>query len=123
MKVWSTHRPVSLGTYPKEYGAEAICNFDKREWVEEIRNYAWGYIVFAKDLPKREQDHYDLRPEIDERLNPMLDKAARAMARALRSGDMSRITKILDKAYAKGIIENDEELVEAAQRYVWEEQS
>lgn len=45
------------------------------------------------------------------------------MARALQSGNMSRITKILDKAYEKGIIKDEEELVKAAQRYVWEEQS
>lgn len=116
MRVWSTHRPISLGTYPKEYGVKGIHNFDSREWVEEIRNYAWGYIDFEQDLPKDEQDHYDLRPERNE--NPKLEQAARAMARALQKSDMSRISKILERAYDKGLIEDDEELVREAQLYM-----
>lgn len=116
MRVWSTHRPISIGTYPREYGVTDIVNFDSREWVEEIRNYAWGYIDYERDLPKDEQDHYDLRPERKE--NPRLEQAARAMARALKKGDMSRIAKILDKAYEKGLIEDDEELVREAQLYM-----
>ena len=122
MRVWSTHRPISIGTYPKEYGVNHIHNFNRREWVPEIHNYAWGYIDYSRDLPKEEQDHYDLRPET-EQLNPMLDKAARAMARALRKGDMVRMGKLLERAYAKNLIDDDEELFNAAKRYVWEEQS
>ena len=116
MRVWSTHRPISIGTYPREYGVTNIVNFDGREWVEEIRNYAWGYIDYERDLPKEEQDHYDLRPERKE--NPRLEQAARAMARALKKSDMTRIAKILDKAYDKGLIEDDEELVREAQLYM-----
>lgn len=112
MRVWSTHRPISIGTYPKEYGVKDIHNFSRREWVEEIRNYAWGYIDYERDLPKDEQDHYDLRPERKE--NPKLEQAARA----LKKGDMSRIAKILEKAYEKGLIEDDEELVREAQLYM-----
>jgi len=116
MRVWSTHRPVSIGTYPREYGVIAIHNFDRREWVEEIHNYAWGYIDFEQDLPKPEQDHYDLRPE--RHANKELEQAARAMARALQKSDMSRITKILERAYDKGLIESDDELVKEAQLYM-----
>ena len=116
MRVWSTHRPISIGTYPKEYGVENIHNFNGREWVDEIHNYAWGYIDYERDLPKEEQDHYDLRPERKE--NSKLEQAARAMARALKKSDMGRIAKILDKAYEKGLIDDDEELVREAQLYM-----
>jgi len=116
MRVWSTHRPISIGTYPKEYVVVDIRNFNRREWVEEIRNYAWGYIDYEQDLPKSEQDHYDLRPERKE--NPKLEQAARALAKALHSGDMGRTTKILERAYVKGLIEDDEELVKEAQLYM-----
>ena len=27
MRVWSTHRPISIGTYPREYGVEEIHNY------------------------------------------------------------------------------------------------
>ena len=116
MRVWSTHRPISIGTYPKEYVVKDIHNYNRREWVKEIRNYAYGYIDFEKDLPKSEQEHYDLLPERKE--NPKLEQAAKALARALEKGDMGRITKILERAYVKGLIENDEELVKEAQLYM-----
>lgn len=116
MRVWSTHRPIGIGTYPKEYGVIDMLNFDCRKWVPEIHNYAWGYIDYERDLPKSEQDHYDLRPE--RRENPRLEQAAKALARALDKGDMSRITKILERAYDKGLIEDDEELVKEAQLYM-----
>lgn len=116
MRVWSTHRPVSIGTYPREYGVKDVHNFNRREWVPEIGNYAWGYIDYEKDIPKEEQDHYDLRPEI--KVNPKLEQAAKAMAQALLKSDMSKISKILEKAYEMCLIEDDEELVRAAQKYM-----
>lgn len=116
MRVWSTHRPVSIGTYPKKYGVIEIHNFDCRKWVPEIHNYAFGYIDFEHDLPRSEQDHYDLRPERKE--NPKLEQAAKALARALEKSDMGRITKILERAYDKGLIEDDDELVMEAQLYM-----
>lgn len=116
MRVWSTLRPISIGTYPREYGVVNICNYDKREWVPEIHNYAWGYIDYEQDLPKREQDHYDLRPE--RHANEKLEKAARAMARALEKGDMRRIQKVLEKSYEMGLIDDEEELVREASLYM-----
>ena len=116
MRVWSTHRPVSIGTYPREYGVKEIHNFNHREWVEEIHNYAWGYIDYEQDLPMSEQDHYDLRPA--KVVNKELEQAAKAMAQALLKSDMSKISKILEKAYDMGLIEDDEELVRAAQKYM-----
>lgn len=116
MRVWSTHRPVSIGTYPREYGVEHIHNFNHREWVEQIHNYAWGYIDYEMDLPKAEQDHYDLRPEIT--VDPKMEIAAREMAKALKKSDMRLIQRVIEKAYEMDLIEDEEELVRAAQRYM-----
>lgn len=116
MRVWSTLRPISIGTYPKEYGVREIVNFGWRKMVPEIGRPAFGYIDYERDLPKEEQEHYDLWPEVT--VDPMLEKVAKLFAKALQKGDMSRITKILDKAYDKGLIEDDDELVKAAQIYM-----
>jgi hypothetical protein len=116
MRVWSTHRPVSIGTYPREYGVKEIHNFNRREWVEEIHNYAFGYIDYEQDLPKEEQEHFDLRPA--KVVNKELEQAARAMAQALLKSDMSKISKILEKAYDMGLIDDDEQLVSVAQKYM-----
>lgn len=116
MRVWSTLRPISIGTYPKEYGVIGIVNFGGREMVPEIGRLAFGYIDYEQDLPKGEQSHYDLWPE--RKTDPKLESAAKALARALQKGDMGRITKILERAYDKGLIEDDEELVREAQNYM-----
>lgn len=116
MRVWSTLRPINIGTYPKEYGVVNIVNFDQRQMVPEINHMAFGYIDFEQDLPKSEQEHYDLWPE--RHTNKKLEQAARAMAKALKKSDMSRIAKILDRAYAKGLIESDEELIDEASNYM-----
>ena len=116
MRVWSTLRPISIGTYPKEYGVIEIVNFDHRRMVPEINRQAFGYIDYERDLPKEVQSHYDLWPEVT--VDPRLEPVAKLFARALQEGDMSRITKIVDKAYEKGLIEDEEELVKAAQAYM-----
>lgn len=115
-RYWSTHRPVSIGTYPREYGVIEIVNFHGRKHVDEINALAFGYIDYERELPKEEQDHYDLRPEIivDERL----EAAAKAFARALTRGDYSKIQKIACKAYEMELIEDDDELFAAARKYM-----
>lgn len=117
MRVWSTHRPVSIGTYPREYGVKKIVNFNGRMMVPEINAYAWGYIDYEQDLPKEEQDHYDLRPEIKP-TDPRLESAAKALVKAIEKGNMGRITKILDKVYMMGLIEDEEEIVTLAGKYM-----
>ena len=116
MRVWSTLRPISIGTYPKEYGVLDIVNFGGRKMVPEIGRLAFGYIDYERDLPKSEQQHYDLWPEVKE--DPMLEAAAKAFARSLNSGDMRKISKVIEKAYAMELIEDEEELARAAQKYM-----
>ena len=47
----STHRPLSIGTFPKPQGNKVldIQNFDDRTFCEEIGREAWGYIEY--ELP------------------------------------------------------------------------
>ena len=116
MRVWSTLRPIFIGTYPKEYGVREIVNFGGRKMVPEIGRLAYGYIDYEQDLPRKEQEHYDLWPEVRE--DPKLEAAAKALARALEKSDMSRISKILEKAYETNLIEDDDELARAAQKYM-----
>lgn len=115
-RYWSTLRPVSIGTYPREYGVVEIANFRQREFVPEINAYAWGFIDFENELPESEQDHYDLRPEV--KVDPELERIARAFAKALARGNMKAISKAVETAYDKGLIEDEEELVAAAKAYM-----
>lgn len=115
-RYWSTHRPVSIGTYPREYGVIEIANFRQRKMVPEINAYAFGFIDFENELPRSEQDHYDLRPEV--KVDPELERIAKGFASALKRGKMDAITKAIDLAYSKGLIEDEDELVKAAQAYM-----
>lgn len=116
MRVWSTQRPVSIGTYPREYGVIRIVNFDQRTMVPEIGRLAFGYIDYEQDVPPQVQRHYDLWAE--KREDPRLEGAARALARALKVGDMERAYRVIDKACDLGIVENGDKLVVASERYM-----
>lgn len=112
-RYWSTHRPISIGCYPKGYEVINIVNFDRRTEVPEIGNrLAFGYIDFERDLPAEEQRHYDLMPAAKPK-DPRLDGAARTLARALDRGDEEAFDRILAKALMLGIAEEDELLDEA----------
>ena len=54
VKYYSTQRPVSPGTFPRE-GAGRIVNFDNKQFCEEIGRDAWGYFTsitsFMLSLP------------------------------------------------------------------------
>lgn len=116
MRVWSLLRPISMGTYPKEYGVKDIVNFHHKEFVPEINRQAFGYIDYEQDLPKEEQEHYDLMPvpEID----PKLEKYAKAYARFANQGNQQRMWKVIEKAFEAGVIEEEDELIKAASMYV-----
>ena len=59
MKYYSTQRPVSPGTFPRE-GAGRIVNFDSKQFCEEIGRDAWGYIEYAEPLSAAQMDAYEL---------------------------------------------------------------
>lgn len=50
-RYYSTHRPLSIGTFPKPQGNKVldIQNFDDRTFCEEIGREAWGYVEY--ELP------------------------------------------------------------------------
>lgn len=64
MKVYSTQRPVSIGTYPTG-GVIEIVNFDYRTHVDEINRPAWGYIEYSRELSEKELSEYELVPVYD----------------------------------------------------------
>ena len=62
-RYYSTQRPVSIGTYPKENGDPVnIVNFDRREPVDGGKMQAWGYLEYSEPLTAKQQAAYELRP-------------------------------------------------------------
>ena len=59
VKYYSTQRPVSPGTFPRE-GAGRIVNFDNKQFCEEIGRDAWGYIEYAEPLSAAQMEAYEL---------------------------------------------------------------
>ena len=64
---FSTMRPVSIGTYPKE-GMQEFKNFRKRKYIREIEQEAWGILKYDRELTPEECKKYELVefPEIIE---------------------------------------------------------
>ena len=62
---YSTLRPVSIGTYPKE-GMVSFHNFDKRTYCPDIEWEAWGYLEYDRELTKKEMESYDLTAPFDD---------------------------------------------------------
>ena len=70
-RYYSTQRPVSIGTYPKDTGKpEAIVNFDQREPVDGGKAQAWGYLEYKEPLSQKQIDSYELRPAENQRERP-----------------------------------------------------
>ena len=60
-KYFSVHRPVGIGTYPKE-GMKEFENFDYRK---EVRDgiCAWGILYYDRKLTEKEMHDYELLPD------------------------------------------------------------
>lgn len=59
-RYYSTLRPVSIGTYPRPEEATNIVNYDNRTFIDDIGQYAWGYIEYENPLEWSEAKQYDL---------------------------------------------------------------
>ena len=59
MRYYSLHRPVSVGTYPKD-GVVAVYNFDDKQECKNIGLSAWGYIEYDRKLTDEEIKEYEL---------------------------------------------------------------
>lgn len=62
MRYYSTQRPVTPGSYPKE-GVVEIKNFEEKTLCKEIGREAWGYIEYDRELTEAEARDYELTPE------------------------------------------------------------
>lgn len=63
-KYYSLYRPIGIGCCPKQ-GLKEVVNFDSRKLVEEIDNYAWGYVIYDHELSPEEAARYELEQEND----------------------------------------------------------
>lgn len=57
-KYFTILRPVSIGTFPKK-GLIDFVNYDNRRYVPEIDHNAWGYLLYNRELSKKEMHDYD----------------------------------------------------------------
>lgn len=76
MIYYSTHRPVTPGSFPKPAGNRIIeiNNFDKRRFCTDIGREAWGYIDFEKPLSENIQKQYELTPAAEPKIGrPMTE--------------------------------------------------
>ena len=60
MRYYSTQRPVTPGSYPRNYSVKAIHNFEQKTFCEEIGCEAWGYIEFTACIPEAEAERWEL---------------------------------------------------------------
>lgn len=60
-RYYSTQRPVMPGGYPKGAVVVGIENFDCRQYVEEIKANAWGYIEYREPISDFDIGDYELR--------------------------------------------------------------
>lgn len=55
-----TNRPPDIGTYPKKETLASMEAFDKREYVQSIERYAWGWVSYTEPLTDKEVKDYEL---------------------------------------------------------------
>lgn len=60
MRYFSTQRPITPGSFPKDKEVEKIVNFDVKTFCTEIGREAWGYIEYKLALTREEADAYEL---------------------------------------------------------------
>ena len=66
-KYYSTQRPVSIGTFPKDHFKAPIRlqNYDGRLPVEGGAFLAWGHLTYTRPLTEKQVADYELRPAPD----------------------------------------------------------
>ena len=81
-KYYSTQRPVSIGTFPKDHFKAPIRlqNYDGRLPVEGGAFRAWGEVVYDTPLTEGELRSYELRPS---RNNPDIRRQMDAQAQVV----------------------------------------
>lgn len=59
-KYYSTMRPILPGGYPQTAKVLEIHNFDTAIFCEEIKQDAWGYILYEKPISDKDAENYEL---------------------------------------------------------------
>lgn len=62
MRYYSTQRPVTPGSYPKD-GAVHIENYSQPKLIDEIGRTAWGFIDYDRELTAEEAERWELTPD------------------------------------------------------------
>lgn len=62
MRYYSTQRPVTPGSYPKD-GAVCIENYGQPKFIDEIGRTAWGFIDYDRELTAEEAGRCELTPD------------------------------------------------------------
>ena len=62
MRYYSTHRPVTPGSFPNPPGNKVleIHNFDSKTYCEELGREVWGYIDYERPLTRYDCNAYEL---------------------------------------------------------------
>lgn len=61
-KYYSLHRPIDLGTYPKENMIDFL-NYNTRTFVENIGQLAWAEIFYSQPLTEKQINDYEFYKE------------------------------------------------------------
>lgn len=62
---YSLHRPVSIGTFPRE-GMVSFENFDSQMYVDDIKREAWAKLTYNRELTPQELNDYELADRQEE---------------------------------------------------------
>lgn len=65
-KYYSIHRPVSIGTYPKQ-GLVSFENYDNQKQVDGIGRTAWAELIYNRALTENEIKEYEFMKEPEQK--------------------------------------------------------
>lgn len=64
-RYYSTQRPITPGSYPKQNGKEIIENYEARRYIVVIGRFAWGHIEYEYPLTEKQASDYELIPKVE----------------------------------------------------------
>lgn len=107
-RYYSALRPISLGTTPSDAVFDEVVNFDRRQFVPEIKREAWGYFEAAAPLSLKACDDCDLVYWEDFPWTDRDPKGLRQWTRLNLLSDARRWNAVLEEMAAHGFTETEE---------------
>ena len=107
-RYYSVLRPVSLGTTPRAAVFDDVVNFDRRQFVPEIKREAWGYFDSAVPLSLKVCDECDLVYWEDFHWADQSPTSIRHWTRLNLLSDMRRWSAALEEMVSRGFTETEE---------------